>query len=82
MSNEWLPGGFTRSSLTTTSSDFSSPQTTPTPYYSHSINLRVTEKMVDVAIIAGGFEHRLNNADVRQSMRDALEAALELLAKG
>ena len=80
MSNEWLPGGFTRSSLTTPS-DFNSPQITPAPYYSHAINLRVTEKMVDVAIIAGGFEHRLTNADVRQSMRDALEAALELLNK-
>ena len=81
MSNEWLPGGFTRSDLTIPG-NFTFDKATPTPYYSHSINLRVTEKMVDVAIIAGGFECRLTNADVRQSMRDALEAALELLAKG
>ena len=39
--------------------------------------MQVTDKMIDAAIIAGGFDCRLTNDALRSDMRDALEAAIQ-----
>jgi hypothetical protein len=39
--------------------------------------MQVTDKMIDAAIIAGGFDCRLTNDALRADMRDAIEAAIQ-----
>jgi hypothetical protein len=39
--------------------------------------MQVTDKMIDAAITAGGFDCRLTNDALRADMRDAIEAAIQ-----